>query len=244
MNDKKTNFGEFITIYNELDEFMRKELNQDYWVSHSDLIRQLAKKNKVVKIYMDELLSFARLRNAIVHNPDKRHAHPIADPHDYIVQKYKKVLDNIMRPAKALETIAVRDKKIYTASLGDSALEVMKDMNKYAYTYIPIIESGRLVGVFSENTVFSYIVHTGNLSLEKGMKIREFAEFIPINKHESESFEFVSKGTLVIDIEEMFAKELKQGKRLAVVFITANGDPKEKLLGLVTAWDVAGYRED
>ena len=92
MNDKKTNFGEFITIYNELDEFMRKELNQDYWVSHSDLIRQLAKKNKVVKIYMDELLSFARLRNAIVHNPDKRHAHPIADPHDYIVKNTKRFL--------------------------------------------------------------------------------------------------------------------------------------------------------
>ena len=42
----------------------------------------------------------------------------------------------------------------------------------------------------------------------------------------------------------MFAKELKQDKRLAVVFITDSGDPNEKLLGLVTAWDVAGYRHE
>ncbi len=244
MKDNKTNFGEFITIYNELDEFMRRELNQDYWVSHSDLIRQMARKNKVFKIYMDDLLSFARLRNAIVHNPDKRYAHPIADPHDYIVEKYKKILDTVMRPAIALDTIAVTRRNIYTASLEDSALEVMKDMNKYAYSYIPIIEGERLVGVFSENTVFSYIVHTGNVSLEKDVKIREFCDFIPIDKHESESFEFVPRDTLVIDIEEMFAKELKQDKRLAVVFITDSGDPNEKLLGLVTAWDVAGYRHE
>jgi len=117
-------------------------------------------------------------------------------------------------------------------------------MNKYAYSYIPIIEGERLVGVFSENTVFSYIVHTGNISLEKDVKIREFCEFIPISKHESESFEFVPRDTLVIDIEDMFAKELRQDKRLAVVFITDSGDPNEKLLGLVTAWDVAGYREE
>ena len=78
--------------------------------------------------------------------------------------------------------------------------------------------------------------------MERDAKIREFSEFIPIDKHESESFVFVHKDTLVIDIEEMFANELKEGKRLAVVFITKNGDPNETILGLLTAWDVAGCR--
>ena len=80
--------------------------------------------------------------------------------------------------------------------------------------------------------------------LAKDAKIRDFSDFIPIDRHESESFAFVSRDTLVIDIEDMFAKELRQEKRLAVVFITDNGDPNEKLLGLVTAWDIAGYREE
>ncbi len=244
MMDKRTNYDEFITIYNELDDFMREELDQDHWTSHSDLIRQMAKKNKVFNIYMDELLSFARLRNAIVHNPYNRYAQPIADPHDYVVEKYKKILDYVLRPARALDTIAIKGKDIYTARLDDRALAIMVAMNKYAYTHVPIIEDGRFVGVFSENTVFSYIVNSVNGLLEKEAKIRDFSEFIPIDKHESESFEFVSRETTVIDIEEMFAKELRQEKRLAVVFITDNGDPNEKLLGLVTAWDVAGYREE
>jgi len=117
-------------------------------------------------------------------------------------------------------------------------------MNKYAYTHVPIIEEGRFVGVFSENTVFSYIVNSMDCLLAKDAKIRDFSDFIPIDRHESESFAFVSRDTLVIDIEDMFAKELRQEKRLAVVFITDNGDPNEKLLGLVTAWDIAGYREE
>ena len=89
---------------------MRKELNQDHKASHSDLIRKMARKNKVFNIYMDELLSFARLRNAIIHNPYNRYAQPIADPHDYVVEKYKKILDYVLRPARALDTIAVKVK--------------------------------------------------------------------------------------------------------------------------------------
>lgn len=243
MENESKNFEEFITIYNELDEFMRKELNQDYWVSHSELIRRMAKTNKIFDIYKDELLSFARLRNAIVHNPDKREAHPIAEPHDYIVMKYGKIRDNVLRPTRALD-IAVRSKNIYTASFDDKALDVMAAMKEYGYSHIPVVEDGRLLGIFSENTIFSYIVNTGNLSLEKDVKVRQFSEFIPIDKHQSETFAFVSRDALALEVEEMFAKKLRKGKRLAVVFITETGDPREKVLGLVTVWDIAGYREE
>lgn len=60
MKNNKTNFDYFITLYNELDAFMRKKLNyNDYErVWHSDLIRQMAQKNKVFKLYMEDLLAF------------------------------------------------------------------------------------------------------------------------------------------------------------------------------------------
>ncbi|NLI59560.1 MAG: hypothetical protein GX387_13835 [Clostridium sp.] len=75
------------------------------------------------------------------------------------------------------------------------------------------------------------------------VKIREFYEFIPMARHESESFAFVSREALVMDIEVMYAEQLQQGKRLAVVFITHSGKENEEILGLVTAWDIAGYQE-
>ena len=51
------------------------------------------------------------------------------------------------------------------------------------------------------------------------VKIREFYEFIPMARHESESFAFVSIEALVMDIEVMYAEQIQKGKR-TVVFIT------------------------
>ena len=39
----------------------------------------------------------------------------------------------------------------------------------------------------------------------------------------------------------MFQNGLKDQKRISVVFITETGKSSEKILGLVTAWDIAGY---
>ncbi len=244
MEETKTNYDEFITIYNEIDDYMRNELDVDQGVPHTDLIKRISEKNKVFARYSNDLLSFARLRNAIVHNPYKRHADPIADPHNNVVKKYQHILSKVLNPAKAIDTIAVRSENIFTADLDDRALKVMAAMNENTYTHVPVIENGRLIGVFSENTVFSYIVKTKDVILEKEVKLREFSEFIPISKHESESFAFVSREALVADVEQMFADQLQQGKRLAVVFITHNGAPGEKLLGMITAWDIAGYQEE
>ena len=43
----------------------------------------------------------------------------------------------------------------------------------------------------------------------------------------------------VADVEELFAEEIKDQKRLAAVFITETGKAGEKILGLVTPWDLA-----
>lgn len=75
----------------------------------------------------------------------------------------------------------------------------------------------------------------------KDSQISLFKDFIDIDKNENEYYSFVKKNTLLIEIEEMFQKEFKDNKRLAVVFITETGKKTEKLLGLITVWDLAGY---
>lgn len=117
-------------------------------------------------------------------------------------------------------------------------------MSKNTYTHVPVLDKGVLIGVFSESTLFSYIIKNGVLFIEDDVLIKEFEEFIPIDKHESECFEFVSKKALVIDIENIFQIGLKDQKRISVVFITENGKPKEKILGMITAWDLAGYNPE
>jgi hypothetical protein len=79
--------------------------------------------------------------------------------------------------------------------------------------------------------------------LEKDVRIKEFIEYIPFDKHKSEYFDFISKKTLLTEVEELFQGELEENRRLGIIFITEDGKPSQKILGIITAWDMAGYIE-
>ena len=241
MKEYVKNSDKFLSIYNELDSHLRKSLNMEENVSHSFLIQKMAEKDRVVNKYYYDLKTFAKLRNAIVHNPDCRIANPIAEPHEYIVKRYEEIKNKVKNPPIALNTIAIKAQDIYNTTMKSNALYVMQEMNKNSYTHVPVVDKGALIGVFSENTVFSYLVKNQLFALDNDILIEEFAEFIPINSHGSEYFEFVSKNTLVMDIGEIFQKGLKDNKRISIVFINETGNIKEKILGLITPWDLAGF---
>ena len=76
--------------------------------------------------------------------------------------------------------------------------------------------------------------------VEKDTRISEFKDFLPVDNHQSEFFKFVPKSALLIEIQELYEDELKSNLRLGAVFITNSGNQNEKLLGLITAWDIAG----
>ena len=241
MEINKRNSDRFIEIYNEIDEFMRKNLNKPNGYRHYNLIEDLAKVNKIFKRNERDLKAFGDLRNAIVHNPELKNADPIAEPHDYIIDRYQEIVNNVINPPSAYDRIAVKVSELYNTTLETSAIEVMKEMAKKTYTHVPVIENNVLIGIFSENTLLNYIANKGDVLLERDAKIKEFIDYLPIDKHNSEYFIFVSKNASVMDVEELFQAELKEHRRLGVVFITENGNPNQKILGIITAWDMAGY---
>ncbi|OGH16010.1 MAG: hypothetical protein A3C30_00880 [Candidatus Levybacteria bacterium RIFCSPHIGHO2_02_FULL_40_18] len=229
----------FLAIYNEIDHYMRGFLNAQDYVDHGVLLRQMSEKNRLFSDYYKDLKLFAELRNLLVHNPYPDRANPIIIPHEYITQKYEEIKNAIMRPKKAID-IAIRREFIYTTSLDANAIDVMAEMDDKTYTHVPVIEEDKLIGVFSENTLLAYLVSHRDAIILKDTKIEEFKDFIGVDKHKSEYFEFVPRDTLLADVELLFQQGLKARKRIAVVYITENGRRDEKLLGMVTAWDVAG----
>jgi len=250
MNKDLVNSEKFIAIYNEIDSFMRSELKENMSTSHTKLIEDMVAKGKngnkfLFKLHRKELKKYADLRNAIVHDDSKRDGiEVIAEPHGKVVEKYQNILNELLNPPLAIEKLAIPQDKIYTTRLGENALDIMKIMNKYTYTHVPVIENEKMVGIFSENTIFSYISESEDGSIiTDELKIKDFIDFIPVSKHVSEIFEFVPRKITVPEIEDIFRKELNKNKRIAAIFITQNGRENEKILGLITPWDVAGYNE-
>lgn len=229
---------EILKIYNELDKFFRTSVGQDEALDHAGILQRVSKINPEVNRYTYELRSFSKLRNMLVHDGNGANQAPLIEPTEFAVKRYRELADVIMKPKKALN-IAVRKELIFTVGLNDLATEVMAKMNEKTFTHAPVIKDGKMVGVFSENTVFAYLVSEKQSLIDSETTIADFRDFIGLDDHPSEQFRFVSSSSTAMEVREMFSSAVRDGIRIGMIFVTANGKPEESLLGVITAWDLA-----
>lgn len=233
-----TGSEKFIALYNQLDTYMRGQLQADRYVDHSTLLREISKKNRLFLNYIQELRTFADMRNMLIHNPYKKDADPLFYPHSYIVKRYAEIISNLLNPIKALK-VAVLGPIIFTATLDTPIQKLMKTMTDKNYTHVPIMKNNVMIGIFSENTLLSYLVTNKEGLILKDATVADFSEFIKLENHINEYFEFVPRNTLLSKVEEIFHKGVKDTKRIAVVYITESGKSTEKILGMITPWDIS-----
>jgi hypothetical protein len=55
-----------------------------------------------------------------------------------------------------------------------------------------------------------------------------------------ENYDFVPKDATYLSVRRKFEKVRGKNKRISVIFITENGKPGERVLGMLTPWDVLG----
>lgn len=237
MNDKRP-ADELLKLYNQIDAFLRNQRRSDRHAEHGYLIQQIAKTNRTVARFQSELRAIAKLRNNIVHNPLMDIAAPIAYPHPLLVERYRHIRDALLDPPRAL-SIAVPGHKIYTATLTTPLSEVLQKMNDNIFTHVPIMEDSQMMGIFSENTLISYLADKPNRINVKEMTIGDFKSYLPLKGHKGEHFAFLPRKAALADVYDIFNQAIKAHKRIGMIFITKHGGPNERPLGIITAWDLA-----
>ncbi|MCU0653377.1 MAG: hypothetical protein MUD10_03915, partial [Candidatus Pacebacteria bacterium] len=138
-NNEQDAAEEFIAIFNELDARLRKASGMGETVSHMFIIDRLSERDQVINRHKEELKLFARLRNAIVHNPFGSKVQVIAEPHPEVVEKYRELKDMILNPPLAL-SVAIKPARIYSTTMEASAREVMQVMADRMFTYVPVLD--------------------------------------------------------------------------------------------------------
>jgi CBS domain-containing protein len=230
----------FISTYNRLDLYLRTELQADIRVSHGDLLRRKATKSNDFQKRLTELQRFAELRNSIVHWEGWGEANTaIAEPHQAIVERYESMVERVLTPLRA-DQIWIPRKRIFTATLADGALPVIRHMCKLVYTHVPILDGDKLIGIFSESTVLAFLANHECPIVEESTMLLEFAPFLTIEADRSERFAFVKPTAFVSEVVDLFQSYLQKKERLGAVLVTATGRPTGELMGLITAWDIAG----
>ena len=52
-------------------------------------------------------------------------------------------------------------------------------------------------------------------------------------------FLFTGKETAINELSDIFEEASRDGRKVGMIFVTEHGRDTEKLLGIITAWDVA-----
>ena len=248
MNENIVNFTEegnkLIDLFKELEEIIRKKCNANGIITENTTldsqIKELSKKNSVVRKYQDELMIIKQVRNINTHQRNDKYGYVVC-PNPEMNIKLKTIIDEIKNPPTIYNSnICVKRQNMYCRNIDDTIEETIKVMIEKVYTHIPIFENDTLVGVFSENTLLDIVNKETGILIEKNTTFREFQDYLKIENHSSEEFKFISRNKNIYDIEDIFKDYFTRNKRLGCVYITENGKENEKILGMLTAWDVFG----
>src|SRR5690606_11002894 len=74
--------------------------------------------------------------------------------------------------------------KVYACSLDDYAVPAMNTMKKNGYTHIPLLDNGVVIGVFSESTLFSYVLDNEIVSVDRETKFKDLSAYLTLREHQ------------------------------------------------------------
>ena len=74
--------------------------------------------------------------------------------------------------------------------------------------------------------------------IEIDKTFKDIENYISLENRETEEYKFISKEYTIKQLKEDMEKSKDIGKRLDIAFITEHGKKEEKLLGLITIWDI------
>lgn len=176
------------------------------------------------------------IRNLLSHNADAE-GEPIVEPSESILATLEEILCYVAQPRYAVDYGTPRE-KILCAHPNDSAIETMHRMNRLGFSHVPVLDRGRLTGVFSPGSLFAYLERNGLDALDEGAKIGRLKEALQPENHGSERYLFMPKDATILQVRAAFENRSVRNSRLSAVFITQTGACDEPLIAMLTPWDV------
>lgn len=224
-----SNAVEFISAYNRIDARLRAVYRGKGNLNFTDLVRRCAESNPTVSRYEEELFSFARLRNAIVH--ESRETYVIAEPCDEATKLIGHIAELLCTPPK----LSMLKSKNVAGVAEDAPLsEAVLLSARTGYSNLPVYRKGRAVGMLGNRR----IVQTLGRALERGEDVGEVLA-MPCGKATAEEdlLRFY-KVLSADDTVEAALDAFSENRKLLAVIVTETGIMGDKIVDLLTAADI------
>ena len=178
------------------------------------------------------------IRNILSHNAGSG-GEPVVEPSDEMLSRLDEIIAYVKRPHSAAD-FGTPAEKIYFAHLNDSVIQVMRGMYNNGYSHVPVTEKGSVVGAFSMRALFDHLAERGLDAASDEMRIRDLDGHIRFEDRGGERYKFVSADTSIVEVRHLFQQYTERNRRLGAIFVTETGDPGERLIRMLTPWDVLG----
>ena len=228
----KRNATEFINSYNKIDAQLRDLYSFKPSQSFTDVVRRSAEKNSIVRKYENDLVDYARLRNAIVHQSTDGQI--IAVPCDEVVEEMRTIERLICTPPTIGETL--QEKKIVSIEAGLSLRQAVLLISRTGYSNLPVYEGRRMIGIVNNRRI---IAELGGV-LHRGQSVDEFLSRTPVEDVLSESdlfvyYKYLSKDSPLQAVVSAF----EENKKLLAVAVSEHGKAGERIVNFIPPSDLA-----
>jgi len=219
----------FLTTFNRIEKELKSLLKKE--VGFSKSVRILRNSNPIVKRYAEDLLEYADLRNAIVHNKIDA-AYAIAEPHDSVVTEIEKIEKELAEPRKVTPLFA---RKVRTFQVDDMLSELLFVIYEKGYTKFPVYDGNEFRGLVTQKGITSWLAKYMGRTIPspKETLLKDVLECV-----EYDNYKFIKSNTSVYRAEEVFKEQVGKGNRIEALLITEKSTHKEDLAGIITNWDI------
>lgn len=176
------------------------------------------------------------IRNLLSHNVDQS-GMPVVEPSEDTLGLLDEIVEYVRRPRLARDYGTPGD-RITFAHPNDSALDVIRHMQRMGYSHVPVRTRDGLVGVFSAAGLMRFVDEVGFDRLSDDVHVGDLKNALDISRERNEKYLFMNKDATLTAVRAAFEAPHERNSRLSVVFITEDGTPRSDVLAMLTPWDV------
>lgn len=225
---------EFIQLYKTLEDVLEAKYRAEGRDVSSCVYQFLCDKESMpFRIKLDLC---RQVRNLLSHSANVDGIPPVT-PAEPLIQCLKDTIAYLKKPILA-SSRGTGIKRLLKAVASDRIVWLSRKMEEKGYSHVPVLEKGKVIGVFSVSTFFSLAKDEKLSGITEQTTISEILPYISVNNHTMEQFLFARKDDTVVNLRAVFSKRSAGEKRVAGVFVTEDGTQNTQLVSYITPWDV------
>ncbi|MBQ6487034.1 CBS domain-containing protein [Candidatus Saccharibacteria bacterium] len=229
------NGDDFLVNYRYLETSIKERYNNGSQVKDNPIV--FLGNQKEYRMHKKRLDMCKEIRNLLSHD-SLCGGYPII-PKRELINFLNTIRESVAKPITA-RSLMVNAQNVCSAAITDTVRPIIRKMIENTYTHIPILDDGRVIGVFSENTLLSLFSNDDIVVIEETTTFNDknIKGLLPLKNHSTECFRFASPDATIIEIREIFSEALSANQRVGLIFITQNGLPNNRILGIISPWDM------